>query len=354
VNVFMHVKSILTILLSFLFLFGIAQDSLKKEDWLPVFDNKLPTRFFTLQLDGIFHHSITSTSDLEEIGDGNADILGNRIFSTGLKFPVLNKEKVVLTGGVKYIDEEFYFDDYEPVDYPLYVGLNDRNLKSLGVNFNGFFYASKNRSIVMRSSFSLAGDFYRSGEYFNFDDLLKISLALGYGIKRNENTYIAFGGYLGYTFGKPSIYPAFVYHKQFYNGLGFEAVLPQMIRVWKKFSEKFYLYGRSKVTGNSYTVRLYSSVLDQAESLQLRKSNIISTVGIYQRFGKWIWLQAEAGYCNSLNFNVSETNFVPGSTLPKPDTDYLIKSDVTGAPFVSVSLFLSPPKDLINKYLNLN
>jgi hypothetical protein len=206
----------------------------------------------------------------------------------------------------------------------------------------------------MRSSFSLAGDFYRSGDYFNFDDLLKISLALGYGIKRNDDTYIAFGGYLGYTFGKPSVYPAFVYHKQFKSGIGFEAVLPQTIRVWNKFSEKFYLYGRSKITGNSYTVRLYSSVLDQAESLQLRNSNIITTVGIYQRFAKWIWLQAEAGYCNSLNFNVSETNFVPGSTLPKPDTDYLIKSDVTGAPFVSVSLFLSPPKDLINKFLNLN
>jgi len=348
----MVVKFFFTFLLSILFLLGAGQDSSEKEKWLPIFNNRLPTRFFTFQLDGIFQHSINSTSDLEEIGDGHADVLGNRIMSIGLKFPILNRDKVVLTGGAKYTDEEFYFDDFEPVDYPLYVSLNDRNLKSLGGDINGFIRLNKNRSILMRSSFYLAGDFYRSGDYFNFDDLLKISLALGYGIKKDANTYYGFGGYLGYTFGKPSIYPAFVFHKQFAGGIGIEAVLPQSFKAWKKFSEKFYLYGRTKVTGNSYTVRLRFSILEQAESLQLRNSNIVSTVGIYQRFGKWVWLQAEAGYSSSLNFNISETNFVQGSTLPKPNTDYLIKSDVTGAPFVSVSLFLSPPKEFIDKFLN--
>ena len=343
-------KTGLTFLL--IFITTLATSQVTKEDWLPLFDNKLPTRAFSAQLDGIFQHSITSTSELDQIGDGEAEILGNRIFSVGMKFPVLNNEKVVLTGGIRYSDEEFYFDEYKPFDYPLYVSLNNRNLKNLGASFNGLFHINKNRSIILRSSINLAGDFYRSGSYFENGDLLKISLALGYGIKRNADTYMAFGAYLGYTFGQPSVYPAFVYYKQFHNGIGLETALPQTIRIWKKFTDKFYLFGRTKITGNSYTIRLRFSILDQAESLQLRKSDIISSVGIYQSLWKWIWLQAEVGYANSLNFNISETNFVKGSTLPKPDTDYLIKSDVTGAPFVSVSVFLSPPTELIRKFIN--
>lgn len=345
------VKFILTVLLSLTIFLSFAQNPENKKDWLPVFENSLPTRFFTVKMEGLFQYSINSTSEIEEIGDGSAEISGNRLSSISLKFPILSKPNVVLTGGAKYTDEQFYFSEFDPVDYPLYVSLNDRNLKNLGGDINGLFHLKGNRSILLRSSFYLAGDFYRSDKYFSIGNLLKTSVALGYGVKKDKNTYIAGGVYFGYTFGRPSFFPVLVYSKRFNNGFGLEAALPQSIRIWKKVSDKFFVIGHSKISGNSYTMRLQGSILEEAESLQLRQSNIVTSIGIYWKLGKWIWLESEAGYSHNLNFNISESNFIPGSTLPKPDTDYLIKSDVSGAPFLSLSMFLAPPREFLDKFI---
>jgi len=123
-NVSKFVKSTLTILFLFIVLPGFSQseqDTLCKEDWLPRCANSLPTKFFYLKTEGPFQYNINSTSELEEIGNGSAEISGNRTFIARLKFPILNKERVVLTGGIKYSDEEFYFKNAQPSDYSLYV-----------------------------------------------------------------------------------------------------------------------------------------------------------------------------------------------------------------------------------------
>lgn len=329
---------------------GFAQNTLEQDDWLPYIENKLPTSFFTVEYDNMSQHTISSTSDLAEIGDGKANQVSNRKFSVALRFPIAYRKNLLMTGTVKFIDEEFSFSDGD-IDYPLYVSLNNRNLKNLGGNINTLIKISDNQSLLIRTGLSLAGDFYRGGDYFQVDDLLKLSIAIGYGFKRDKNTYIAFGGYLGYIFGEPSIYPALMYTKQFNSNWSMEALLPQSVKAWRRFSENFYAFGYSRITGNSYTIRLANDVLQQIESLQLRRSNVISTLGIYHKINKWVWMKAEAGYALNLNFNISETNFISGSTLPKPDTDYLIQSDVSGAPYFGVSLFLSPPKELIKKIL---
>ena len=345
-------KIILTIILSFIIFFGWAQEASEKEEWLPVFENKLPMRFFTLKTDYRYGYKINSSSEIPEIGNGEAEIEGNRLASIMLKFPIIYKSNLIMTGGIKYTDEQFYFEDFNPVNYPLYVSLNDRNLKNLGVDINGIFRIKENRSVVIRSNFSQAGDFYRNDKFFTPGKLLKLSVALGYGVKKNENTYYAFGAYLGYTFGKPSIYPGFIYSKRFKNDVGIDALLPQSIKAWKKYSEKFYVFGRSRIMGNSYNIRLNGSVLSQYESLQLRQSNIISSLGLYRSLGKWLWLEAEIGYSHNINFNISGSNFEKGGSLLKPDTNYLIKSEMSGAPFIGVSIFMNPPKDFIENFRN--
>uniref|UniRef100_UPI003217AB2A hypothetical protein n=1 Tax=uncultured Draconibacterium sp. TaxID=1573823 RepID=UPI003217AB2A len=312
----------------------------------------MPTRFFYLKSEGPFQYNINSTSGLKEIGNGSAEISGNRTSVVRLKFPVLNKQRIVVTGGLRYSDEQFYFNHSSPEAYPLYVSLNNRNLKTVGFDVKGFFHLKDNRSIIMLTSWNLAGDFYRDDKgYFSLGDLLKSSLAVGYAIKKDETTYKAFGLYFGYTFGRPSIYPVYNYEKRFKNGIGLNMMLPQGIKVWKNFNNKFYLFGNSEISGNSYTVRLFNSVLDEAESLQLRQSTLNTTVGVVQKINKWLWIEGEFGYSYNINFNVSETNFKENSTLPRPNTDYLIESDLSGAPFFSISLFLALPNDLLNKYV---
>jgi hypothetical protein len=347
------VKFYFIILILFISLSGSAQDTISRKDWTPYFENNLPTRFFYLKMEGPFQYNISSISDIDEIGDGSAEVTANRAVTARLKFPVLNKPRVILTGGIRYVNEEFYFEDIEPEGYPMYVGLNDRNLRKLGVDFKGMFHLRANRSIIVQTNIDLAGDFEFIGDrYFSFGDLLKSSLAVGYAIKKDPSTYYAFGAYFGYTFGRPSLYPVFNYSKRYNNGIGFDLLLPQGFKAWKKMNNNLYLVGGAEISGTSYTVRVDDTILNEAESIQLRQSTINATVGIVAKINKWIGFEAEFGYSNNINFNVSESNFVAGSTLLKPDTNYLIKSTVSGAPYASVSLFLAVPKDLIKRMTN--
>jgi hypothetical protein len=108
----------------------------------------------------------------------------------------------------------------------------------------------------------------------------------------------------------------------------------------------------AEISGTSYTVRVNNTVLSEMESIQLRQSTVDATAGIIAQINKWVGLEAKFGYSNNINFNVTESNFKIGSTLLKPDTDYLIKSKVSGAPYASISLFLSVPKDLMSHYVD--
>lgn len=346
-------KSIITIITVLLSFTVVAQTELCKQDWTPLCDNNLPTKFFYLKTEGPFQYNINSKSKLNEIGNGSAEISGNRTSTIRLKFPVLNKPRAVITGGVRYTDEQFYFNHTSPEKYPLYVSLDDRNLKSLGGDLKGMFHLRDNRSLVVQSSLYLAGDFYRDDKrYFSASDLLKGSLAIGYGIKKDANTYKAYGVYFGYTFGRPSFYPVFNYIKRYNNGWGLDLILPQGAKFWKNYNNKLYFYANTEVSGNSYTIRLRDSVLDEAESLQLRQSSVMGTLGIIKKLTKWVWAEAEFGYSHNINFNLSETDFKENSTLPFANTDYLIESDVSGAPYFSLSLFLALPQDFMQRMVS--
>ncbi|WP_321370858.1 DUF6268 family outer membrane beta-barrel protein [uncultured Draconibacterium sp.] len=343
-------KYILGLILVVIAVAGSAQDTISKEDWTPYFENNLPTRFLYLKMEGPFQYNISSTSDLEAIGDGSAEITGNRTVTARLKFPILNKQRVKLTGGIRYVNEQFYFEDIEPDGYPMYVGLNDRGLRRLGIDMKGMFHLYDNHSLVVQTSWSLAGDFHiHDNRYFSFGDLLKSSLAIGYATRKDLNTYYAFGAYFGYTFGDPAIYPVFNYSKRFANGIGLDLLLPQGFKAWKQINKRFYVVCDAEISGTSYTVRVDNTVLNETESIQLRQSTIDATVGIITQINKWVGFEAKFGYSNNINFNVTESNFKPGSTLPRPDTDYLIKSTVSGAPYASVALFLSVPRDLMDR-----
>ena len=128
--------------------------------------------------------------------------------------------------------------------------------------------------------------------------------------------------------------------------------MPQGFKAWKKINDRFYLIAATEISGTSYTVRVDDTILNEAESVQLRQSTVDATLGVVFQINEWLGFESRFGYSNNINFNVSESNFVPGSTLPKPDTDYLIKSDVKGAPYFSASLFLSVPKNLMKRFVD--
>lgn len=341
-------NTVLTLVCLLLVLYSKGQ--IDKEDWTPWFRENLPTRFFYLTLEGPFNYGISSKSALDVIGDGKGEVSANQVVTARLKFPVLNKERAKISGGIRYVNEQFYFSDITPEDYPMYVGLNDRNLRKLGVDLKGLFHLHDNRSIVVRSSWNLAGDFNLSGErYFKVSDLMKSSLAVGYAIRKDSQTYYAFGAYFGYTFGVPSVYPVVLYNRRLANGVGFDLFLPQGGKVWKRLGPKWCVLANAGFSGTSYTVKVNDTVLQEAESIQLRQSVLKTTGGFIYYANRWVGAELQLGYSKNINFNVSESNFRPGSRFPEADTDYLIKSKTKGAPYASCTLFLTVPKELLER-----
>ena len=328
-------------------LFG--QKSPSNEEWLPVLETRFPVKFMSLKMDAMLDYGIASKSSIPDIGQGNSEIKASNTATFDVKFPLLNKPGFVLAGSIKFTDEQLYFEKEGDISYPLFVSLNDRNLKKVGAHLNALLHLRANKSLIFRGSFSMAGDFYKDDESPSLKKYIKSSFAVAYAIRRNSKSYLAFGAYYDYTFGVPSIYPAMVWSQRFQNNFGIDAVLPQSIKAWKLVNNNFYVFAETRITGDSYSIHLDNSILNEVETLQLRKSTILATAGLTHKLSKWLWAEAQVGYTKNLNFNLSESNFSKGSTLPKPDNDYIITSSVRDAPFVSFSLFLSPPAGFIRK-----
>jgi len=345
-------KKILATAILFLTLPAIGQNSMEKSKWLPAINSSLPSRFLTVRFDGLFDFGIHSNSTLQEIGNGSSEIKATRLGSVNLRFPVMNARGFILTGAFYYHDEQFYFENQNQLDYPLFVSLNNRNLKKLGSDFNVVIHLEENKSLILRGSIALSGDFYRDYSRFPLSKYMKLSLAAAYSIKKDNNNLIAAGIYGGYTFGTPSVYPVFAWSKRFAGGYGFDAILPQSIKAWKFVGEKTIICSEVKISGESYTIHLDDSVLSGIESLQLRESCLVFSGGVKRHLCGWLWAEVNAGLSKFINFNLSESNFSKASTLPKPDTNYLIKSKLRGAPLASFSLFLSPPEKFLGKIRN--
>ena len=345
----MFVKYIVTFLCFIVASNTFSQEILPKDFWVPRCKTNPPIHFLSYQRSATLDYGINSKSTINEIGDGSSEIKSNQANAIDLKFPVFNKQKFILTGSLNYSSEEIYFDGDENIDYPLYASLNDRDLKTFGGTLNGMIRLKGNKSLILRGSMTMAGDFWNY-EDFPMGKYLKSSFAAAYAIKKNDDLFYAFGMYYGYQFGTPSVYPAFIWSQRFTNNYGIDAILPQRIRIWKMVNQNFFIDAYAKVTGDSYTIHLGNSILSGVESLQLRKSSILISGGVSHKISKWIWAEAKIGYSKSINFNLSESNFSKGSSLPKPDNNYIIKSTVRGAKYFSVSLFLSPPTEFLQKF----
>ena len=79
-------KFVLVLILSVIVFSSFAQENTEKEDWMPIFDCNLPMRFFSVKMDGLFEYSIKSTSDIKEIGNGEAEISGIEWVQSTLNF----------------------------------------------------------------------------------------------------------------------------------------------------------------------------------------------------------------------------------------------------------------------------
>ena len=250
----------------------------------------------------VLNYGIKSFSKQEGLEDGEGSVRRNRRWDFKARIPILRKPGIKIALGVRYFHEEYRFEDLP--DYPLYRGLENKALKSLGTQLFLAKPFKGNKYFILRLSMALNGDYH-------IDDLptvdfLKFSIAPLYGWKANPYTAFAVGFAYSNDFGRQGFFPVFSYIQTFNDHWGMEALLPSKARIRYSPNEKTNIYAVAELNGSSYTIRLDEPALSNMETLNLRKSEVRFLLSFEREIHDWLWFGIESGLRSNINFSLRE------------------------------------------------
>lgn len=285
--------------------------------------------------------NITSDSRFEGLEDAHGEFETAKAVEFKLKIPIILKSRTKIISGLKYKYEKYTFKEPENISYDLYKNLQEKHLRSIDLDFylsrslrNYHFFLSK-------VGLELNGDFGEES-HLPFTRFIKYSISGLYGWKHDKYTSYGFGLYLSYTFGRPRIYPAFLWNKTYNQKWGIEAILPANFYLRHNLSEKSILIAGYDVEGDSYHIVLDDPPLSEIKTLELRKSDIRLLLTYEQEIYDFLWFSISGGYRFNINFNLSEDNDF--------SNDIILKNNIDNSPFLQLSIFAVPPKKLTTKF----
>lgn len=286
----------------------------------------------------VLDYSIRSNSKQDYLANGSGEVRTNRRYQFKLRAPLVMKKNIKVAMGFDYFVEEYRFEDLNQLDYPLYVSLEDKSLKSIGSTVYVVKPFRGNRYFLFRGSASLNGDY--GTKDLPTIDYLRFSLSPLYGVKRNDRVSYAFGAAFSYNFGRPAIYPVFAYNKTFNPHWGVEALLPA--RVWLRYTynDRNLVYAKVGFNGASYNIQLKDPSLVNKESLHLEKSELRYLITYEREIYDFLWVGMEAGMRSNLEFSLTD---VDGS-----QRDLLINNRLNHAFLFNFSVFIVPPRNMLN------
>jgi len=279
-------------------------------------------------------YKIRSEGKLGNLGNSEGEISHNRRIDFRLRFPIVHKPSLTIAAGLKYTHEAFSYSNDQPVSYTFYKDLENRSLKSAGLHLYMVKPTKNKKYFILRSSLDLNGDF--ESDHIKMGEFLKFSIAPLIGWKQNENLSYAVGLSYGYTFGVPLVIPIFSINKNFNCNFGIESVLPISLRLRYTKNEKNYWYAGMELSGASYRLDNEGTQFSDYSKLHLFRSELRYTVNYEREIHDWLWFGVEAGYRQNLRFNLTNG--------PKSTSDVIISNKLMGAPLISASLFLVPPR----------
>ena len=281
---------------------------------------------------------IDSESDDPRVGNGSAHIRRNNQFSMRALAPLMNKPQSKLILGIGYSIEEFNFDDLTPGSYPLYSYLEDKDLKSLGLQLAFLHSIDERRFYLIRISGDLNGDY--THDDIKIADYLKATVDLAYGWKKSPDFSIGIGAQWGYTFGRQRLLPGVLYNRTFNPKWGVESIFPANLRLRYNANEKTLFYVGYRLEGASYNLYVDEPPLAQFKDLELRRTDVKGLVRMEREIYDFLWFSVEGGFRQYFRNRIFDE---VGSR------DVLIDNDLAGAGYVGVEVYLVPPRSWVDK-----
>lgn len=281
---------------------------------------------------------IESESDDPRIGDGEGRINRHNKFSVRALAPLVNKPQTKLILGFDYQLEEFNFEGLNESSYDLYRYLEDKNLKSIGLQLAYLHSLDERNFYLIRVKGELNGDYTRDD--INVSDYLKATVDLAYGWKKTPDYAIGVGVQWGYTFGRQRVYPGILYNRTFNPKWGVESIFPANARLRYNANEKTLFYAGYRLEGASYDIFADETALRQFGEIELRRTDIKGLLRVEREIYDFIWFAVEGGFRQYYRHRLFDE---VGSR------DELITNTLAGAGYVGVELYLVPPRRFTEK-----
>ncbi|MCX2742965.1 hypothetical protein OO013_03755 [Mangrovivirga sp. M17] len=266
----------------------------------------------------------------------SAQVEQNLVRKIKFRFPIILKERMNLIGGFGYRHEQFKFENQSDPDFPLFVRFEDKPLKQIAFKLYFKKDLEKDRFLYIYLQSSLNSDV---PSFNDLSDQLKLSLTSIYGKYIGPHKSIGYGISFGYDFGRPAIYPVFILNNNFNLNWGYELLLPKKAQIRYSPNNSNHFYTGLEVQGASYNLR--NEVLPEFSRLEFRRSSIRALFTYEREVYDWVWVSLKIGYRYPINIYISEPR--------KRRKDALILLDANGAPYLRFSIFLVPPKVLVDK-----
>ncbi len=291
-----------------------------------------------LQFDNNFFggQEFTINSQNASLDGKRAEISHGHTIGGKLKFPLLLKDKFKMIGGLKYYHTEYQFDIEDDLDNELASDLDDKSLKHVGFNLYGLYTFNNLKYLAVRGSLDFRGD--HTGFLKTDGNNLSFSVTPLYGFKPHTLLEFGFGLAYSYNFGFHTVLPVFLYNHTFSPKWGLETMLPKHINVRYNVSDKTILYAGAEAQVQRYLVNLPFS----SEPFRLRTNAIDIGLQLEQQIIDPVWIGVNAGYRHTLSLDVATIGQARGETYADAQLS-------TGSWYAEISIFIVPPKKLLNK-----
>lgn len=281
------------------------------------------------------HRIVTRTAEGDLISEEKID--KNRIYNIKLRGPIVNRPQMKMVLGVSLSIEEFEFDDVESIDDPLLNSLEDRPLRTAGIDLYSVRSFKGNKYLVSRLQTRLNGDFTKSSSPLK--RFVRFDAVSVFGWKLDANRTFGAGLAFSHIYGKARILPVIIYYNSFAPRWGFEANLPANARLRFSPDPKHSIYAGLRIRGANYRLEPTETALPYI----LEKSELNMGLEFEREIHDWLWFGLKCGYRNNLSMEVSSS-----SALTLGPGDHIVETDVDNSLYFGASIFIVPPRKMLN------
>lgn len=330
--------------------FGI--DETVKRYCTPKIAGISPAKLITVGYDFAGPHTINAGGIGDLVPAQSEDVSNYHGLRLGLNLPVLSNNKILINAGMTYLKANYGFTN-SSLSHPLHRALNG-NIRSLGLNTTVFKPLNEKNFLLGFYSAEYSGNY--DFIYFQSIQFVKHSGLLVYGWKPHDRLQYGFGATQSYRAGEVNLFPIVMYNFTSKNrNWGIEALLPARMHYRYKLGQRSLLMAGFELEGTSYHLlnRPYVDFPENltftnppgespydADNLELRRSEIRLHAKYEYGITSFIWLSAQVGYALNYRFDVDNGEFFRGFFK---DVPYVMENDVTGAPYVQLTLNLVSP-----------